>query len=357
MPRSWRTPGCGQRSEARVRKPLASFNFLWNLNCSTTHIGSKGDCTLSLASNTVFEVTPPLSCGSTESAVGSMKHLSVRSVLVATDLSPACQGAALHGIEIAREYGATLHFVHVVSALGYTFGGPEVIDRATQVACRGVHDLETRLASSGALEGIRCMFWVRQGEVATEVEELARQENVDLIVLGTNCPHGLSHLALGCGERIFRWTKRPVLTVNTNTLRRPLNSDGVQHVLFATDFGEASTKALHYAASLSTQFRAPLTALHVVETRPETHPPDLVEAHRRLRNMPLPESLGPLDIRFCVEAGDVADVILHSAKLNSATLVVMGLNRTKLAASSGHGPSIAHSVVSGTHCPILTVRV
>ncbi len=302
-------------------------------------------------------MTRSLSSGFTPS-IFSPKHLSVRSVLVATDLSLNSHGAVLHGIEIAREYDATLHFVHVVSALGYTFGGPEVIDRATQVACRGIHDLETRLASSGALDGVRCLFWVRQGEVATEVEELARQEGVDLIVIGTNCPLGLSHVALGSGERIFRWTKRPVLTVNTNLNRRLFDTNRIQHVLFATNFGEASTKALHYAVSLSAEFSAPLTALHVVENHSDSlSPSDLVEASlRRLRNIQLPESADPLDVRFAVETGNVAEVILHSARLNSATVIVMGLNRAKLLASSGHGPSIAHSIVSGARCPILTVR-
>ncbi len=310
--------------------------------------------------NTASEVRFPLIPAATNSVAWDTETQPIRSILVATDLSSSSHTAVVHGIEIARKYDAMLHFVHVVSALGYTFGGREVMHRATQVACRSILDLETKLGSSGVLEKVRSLFWVRQGEVATEVEELARQENADLIVVGTNCPRGLSHLVLGSGERIFRWTERPVLTVNANISRRPFAGNGVQHVLFATDFSEASTKALHYAASLSSQFSAPLTALHVVENHPKIRPlseTDWIEASlRRLRNMPFPERSSPLDVRFAVQTGDVADVILRAAKLNPATVIVMGLNRAKLIASAAHSRSIAHSVVSGAQCPILTVR-
>ncbi|MFN2257865.1 MAG: universal stress protein [Desulfuromonadaceae bacterium] len=46
------------------------------------------------------------------------------------------------------------------------------------------------------------------------INEVARKENVDLIVVGTHGRTGISHVVLGStAERVMRKAGRPVLTV------------------------------------------------------------------------------------------------------------------------------------------------
>jgi nucleotide-binding universal stress UspA family protein len=284
----------------------------------------------------------------------------IRSLLVAADLSRASRNAVRYGIDIARQSGAKLQLVHVVSPLRYSFGGVEVIQEATQTATRGIDDFEIRLACIGKLKGVSSRFWVREGDVASEIEALADKEHVDLIVVGTNCPTGISYLVRGSvGERIFRSMTLPVLTVNVNTSRPGLNKN-IRHILVTTDFGSASVAALSHAVSLATQFGASLTVLYVYDSKPQRQlrcEASLVECSlQRLREMPLSGNVDSLDIRFVVQTGDVVDAILHTARAQSASIIVMGLTRARLLARLAHAQSIAYRVVCGAQCPVLSVR-
>lgn len=284
----------------------------------------------------------------------------IRSILVAADLSRASRNAVRHGIDIARQTRAKLQVVHVLSPLRYSFGGAELIQHATQIATRGIDDFEIRLACSGALKGIHSRFSVIEGEVATEIQALAAKEDVDLIVVGTNCPRGISYLVRGSvGERIFRSATCPVLTVNVNTSRPGLNKN-IRHILFATDFGSGSVNALPHVVSLATQFGAGVTVLHVVdgesERRVRGEPLPVEASLQRLRDMPFPQRAARPEIRFTAQSGNVAEVIVRTARTQPASLIVMGLTRTRLLARAAHPASIAYRVVCDASCPVLTFR-
>ncbi len=295
------------------------------------------------------------------SALQTKRTHAIRSILVATDLSPSSHNAVGYAIEIARRYDATLHFLNVVSSLGYTLCGPEVAEQARQLACQDMDELKTRLVCSGALNRVRSLFSVGTGDIPQTVEEYARGENVDLIVLGTHCPQGLARLLLGSvGERIARSTQRPVLTANPNANRPVLNTTGIDHVLFATNFGAGSILALAYATSVAAQFGAMLSMLHVV---PQFEPKRAKAARsespiqvpmQRLRA--LSDSAGGIEVVNLVETGDVTESILRIAGALCANLIVLGLKRVKnLAIATRSQGSIAHRVLCEARCPVLTI--
>jgi nucleotide-binding universal stress UspA family protein len=53
-----------------------------------------------------------------------LPDLQLKSVLIATDFSPASDRAVFQAISIARHYGAKLYVVHIVSSLGFILAGP-----------------------------------------------------------------------------------------------------------------------------------------------------------------------------------------------------------------------------------------
>ena len=69
------------------------------------------------------------------SIAGSALDLRLKSVLMATDLSPASVKPLHHALAIARYYGAKLYVAHVVSPIPYLMAGPE----ALQLGCEGAH--------------------------------------------------------------------------------------------------------------------------------------------------------------------------------------------------------------------------
>jgi nucleotide-binding universal stress UspA family protein len=294
------------------------------------------------------------------SRLRTFKRLPIRSILVATELAASSNKPAQHAIEIAGKYGATLHFLYVVSSLGYMLCGPEVAEQARQIASRDMDGFHTQLVCRGALKKVEGRFSVRPGDIAEQIEEFAREEHVDLVVVGTDCAEGFSRLVFGsAGERIFRSIESPVLTVNVKAKRPVLNTKGVDHILFATDFGSGSMLAFSYALSIAVQFKATLAMLHVISPRNRKQISNskllFHDSLQRLQALPLPE--GSVETLPLVECGDVSERILQTADALSADLIVMGLKRSRYPGLAARLPgSLAHRIIRDAQCPVLTVR-
>src|SRR5208283_2037009 len=156
------------------------------------------------------------------SLVAATGDILLKSVLVATDFSEASDKALRHALAIARHYGAKLYLTHVVSSLGFTLVGPDAVVAATEAVCRDARQLEEDLVQRGALAGLSHEVIVRQGKVWEELEEVIREERVDLVVLGTHARRGLGKLVLGSvAEHIFRHAGCLVLTVGPGSLQDP----------------------------------------------------------------------------------------------------------------------------------------
>jgi len=144
----------------------------------------------------------------------------LRTVLVATDFSPASAAALTYGRELASSFGAQLLVAHVagnVLTRAYAGGdGISFVDPALQRTMEA--DARARLELVISIEdreqrGVRAIV-LASNSPAAAIVEYAEEEGVDLIVLGTHGRGGVAHLLLGSvAERVVRTAPCPVLTV------------------------------------------------------------------------------------------------------------------------------------------------
>ena len=308
------------------------------------------------------------------SSVASLsRDVGVKSVLIATDFSSASDKPLRHALAVARCYGAKFYLVHVVSSIGFTIAGRDACSAACQAACRDAHQLEDELIESGVLAGVRHEVIVRQGEVWEELDKVIRQEQVDLVVIGTHGRVGIRKLILGSvAEQIFRHADCMVLTVGPGASpEAPIDSHrSIRPFLFATDFGAASLHALPFAISSANRFGAKLILLYVA---PEVVPvqdgwitaSDVICAREnaRMTNLQRLEKLSRQNIEIkitpeCrVEFGVPDEMILYTAASLNADVIIMGLHRSAHIGAASHMPwATAHSVVRRANCSVLTVR-
>jgi nucleotide-binding universal stress UspA family protein len=308
------------------------------------------------------------------SLVAPTGDLHLKSVLIATDFSDASDKAMRHGLAIARHYGARLYLVHVVSSLGFTLAGPGAINEAAEVVRRDARQLQDRLTQSGALAGVRHEAIVLQGDVCETLERVIRQENVELVVIGTHARRGLGKLLLGSvAEQIFLRTECLVLTVGPGSLRdSPVGSKRpIRPFVFATSFSEASLHALPYAISAANHFGTRLVLLHVAPaiTMPEgvgrPTADDVAQARekshaaciRQLTELTLHAPKLAIEPEFLVEFGSPSEKILQAANDLKADAMILGLHRSTHISTAAHMPwATAYEVVCGACCSVLTVR-
>jgi nucleotide-binding universal stress UspA family protein len=124
--------------------------------------------------------------------------MSFRTIVLATDFSPAAREAESLAGELARQAGATLHLVHVLPLL---FSPGEAAQRLATV--------------EGAVgPGLKRVTALLFGSAARAIVTYARDQGADLIVVGTHGRTGVSRVLMGSvAEAVARLAPCPVLTV------------------------------------------------------------------------------------------------------------------------------------------------
>lgn len=145
-----------------------------------------------------------------------------RTILVATDGSRGSAAAVDHALDLAERHGATVHAIHVVEDLGgvTAFGRPEIHE---ELRARGER-LVAAVRERARERGVDPVTAVLDGSPAEGIVDYAREEDVDLVVLGTHGRTGLQRYLLGSvAERVVRTAPAPVLTLSPEV--RPVSDD------------------------------------------------------------------------------------------------------------------------------------
>ncbi len=300
--------------------------------------------------------------------------VAVKNVLFATDFSPTSEAALPYASAICRRFGSTLHAVHVLSdaRLVIMAGGIDYVSLGTIYDDTHAEVKQKLDQMCDRLEGIPHRSYVRHGQVWKSLADIIRNNDIDLIVVGTHGRTGLGKLLLGSvAESILRHAPCPVLTVGPRVSGRAklpsFSAQGrdlaplvleLRQIVFATNFGRNSSRMAQEAVALAGEFQSRLAMLHVIEdyTQLGSQPGPMEEGLRRLRelipsNSPLqyaPETL--------LEFGSPAERILKVASEREADMIILGA-RSSSEVGGTHLPwSSAHHVIAQAHCPVLTIR-
>jgi nucleotide-binding universal stress UspA family protein len=298
--------------------------------------------------------------------------MEIQRVLCPVDFSEMSGKALHHAAAVARWYGAELHMLHVIVPLirpPFTLSAALPANIEEEIRAAAEHSLHQLVHGAGVAVG-SVRESVRFGTAVATIGEYAREQQIDLIVLGTHGLSGLEHLLLGSvAERVLHYAPCPVLTIPRSapdtSSERPVQ---FKQIVSAIDFSPSSTRALDCAFSLAKENDGELALLHALEM---LAPKDaIMVAHVRVgeyiaqRKRDACKELSaliPANARdWCtpsvhVEIGPAAQTILRVAEERRADLIVMG--------AQSHGAlgvlmtgSTTQTVVRRATCPVLTAR-
>ena len=294
-------------------------------------------------------------------ATATRTRISLKNILYATDFSPAAEAALPYVKGLSKQFEAKVHAVHVRLPATYPIVGPEMMPQVIEAAeeqakveAQELHEM---------FEGVPHDVTVSDGEVWPTLSDVVRQQNIDLIVIGTRGRTGFGRALLGSvAEEIFRRAPCPVLTVGPHISMDTERRLEMKEILYATDFSPESLSALPYAVSLAQEHQARLTILHVIaeeEVGELVHAGNYVEStQRRLRELVPSEAKSWCEPNFRFAKGPAAEKIMEAAIALGADLIVLGVR-----GAAGHMGTTthllrptAHRVVTQAECPVLTVR-
>lgn len=279
-------------------------------------------------------------------------------ILVATDGSASSHAAYAAAELIATQSRARVHVLSVIEAFpgmaelpGSPIRSPDV-EEATKDVLRA--DMVEQLLKRGRLG--RWSTEILWGKPATVIAEVAKEREVDLIIIGAG-QHGMVDRLLGeeTASNLARVLKRPLLVASPSLARLP------QRVVLALDLDQADRVDLIAALEI---LGSPenLCVLHVTP-RSESLGLDWAEFDDEYRADvtraygELVASLAPLPVirpDLVIEHGEVAREIIHFAESGNAELIVLGVKR-RSSFSVATGAGIAMKVTRSAPCSVLLI--
>jgi nucleotide-binding universal stress UspA family protein len=140
----------------------------------------------------------------------------MKQILIATDGSSSASEAVDVGLELAKDQGADVTFVHVVDADEFHGGR---LGTVPITHSEPVDESETVLKNAGdaaVAAGVSCTLERIAGETVDSIVAMADTKNVDLIVLGSRGRNAVTSALLGSvSHGVLRQASRPVLVVKT----------------------------------------------------------------------------------------------------------------------------------------------
>jgi nucleotide-binding universal stress UspA family protein len=199
----------------------------------------------------------------------------IRHILVGLDGSDYAETALTYGLYLAKQFGATVHGLHVVDIVQVE--SPLLHDLAGATGAIPFFNLTNKMRENLELWGQQVLAQFRQrcerenvpyverqvtGVVPTEIVRTAA--DVDLILLGRGGLHtDLSKALLGSVvETVVRRTVKPTMII-------PQQYQQVQKPLVATDGSPMATEALRTAAVFASALKLPLGVVHCALEREE----------------------------------------------------------------------------------------
>jgi nucleotide-binding universal stress UspA family protein len=139
-----------------------------------------------------------------------------KTIVIAVDFSEHARKALDMGIDLAKQFGASVHLVHAFELpmpilTPYEVALPDnFMGDARKAGRRELDALEKTAADAG----LDVKSHLRDGPPDMAIDEVAKEVSADLIVIGTRGNTGLKHIVLGSvAERTLRHSPCPVLAV------------------------------------------------------------------------------------------------------------------------------------------------
>jgi nucleotide-binding universal stress UspA family protein len=287
----------------------------------------------------------------------------LRRILCPTDFSEFSDIAFRYALSIAQHCRGKLFVEHVVELWQH----PEAafvpahyyVEFRSHLLHKGEEELQ-RFVKNHANNGIRPEAVVEQGIAADAILALAEAQEVDLIVMGTHGRRGFDRLMVGSvTERVLRKASCPVLAVHKPSpdflSLREQDPIRLNRILFCTDFSENSRRALGHALSLTAEYNAELTLLHVLKDIPGASIIDEAIAMEQLNNLIPPEKPKAGRIRSMVRKGSAYEQIIQFSLETQPDIVIMAVHGRGSLNLAVFG-STTYRVIQLGPCPVLAVH-
>jgi len=184
----------------------------------------------------------------------------MKKIIVPVDFSNHSNYALESAAILAKKYDAEIIALHMleISETILTKGETDLQDE-TVFFLKLAEKRFTEFLAQDYLEGVKVTPIVKHFKVFSEVNEVAKEQNADLIVMGSHGSSGLKEIFVGSNtEKVVRYSDIPVFVVKN----KPTNLS-FDNVVFASDFSESTVTPYLNASKLFEKLGANLHLIYI----------------------------------------------------------------------------------------------
>lgn len=251
-------------------------------------------------------------------------------------------------------------------------GGSQKSSELIEAACNALEFMTVEVQKE--LPDCKISFEVKEGDAKSQISEIAKQWNADLVVMGSRNNKGLDLMLLGSvSQGVLLQSPCPVLIVKSDDRVEDTRNQGFKKVLVAADNSPYAQAALAWLKTMKwtkdTQFKLITVVSPLVESFESLQDAasastlsiehnqtiDLAASELKIMARTLGEHVGADNVSTEVAEGDPRECILQTASSMQADLIVMGSHGrtglTKLLIGS-----VSQALAVHANCSVAIVR-
>jgi universal stress protein A len=140
-----------------------------------------------------------------------------RRILLAVDLTEESHRVAARALALAKSFSAELRIIHVIEPLSLAYGGDIPMDLSSvqeQIHAQAKSHLAEFATSIGVAAEHRYLIF---GRPETEIHRVAKEQAVDLVVVGSHGRHGIALLLGSTANGVLHGAATDVLAVRVGS--------------------------------------------------------------------------------------------------------------------------------------------
>lgn len=276
----------------------------------------------------------------------------MKKILVPVDFSKPAENALRVAAELAKKNKAELYVLHVVEMAETLFGTEQfnVNDEQIIFFMKMAKKRFAKFLNQPYLEGLKVNDYVEVGSPTMGIRELEKNEDIDLVIMGSNGASGIDEILIGSNtEKVVRHSEVPVLVI-----KQEFEHLNMKNIVFASNFEEENLDALKHAKTFADSFDAELHLLYV--NLPGNQFYSSEEITKQINNFLEKANMSDFDnIKiyndYTIELG-----VINGAKSLKADLIAMPTHGRKGLSHFFNG-SIGEDVVNHSTLPVITFKI
>lgn len=151
----------------------------------------------------------------------------IKNILLPTDLSSTSLSAAEYAFELANQYKAKIHLLHVLEKTppilairSLDLSQDKILKSIEEEGRKSLESVLKKIQKDNT-KGIEIKSVLKKGLDYEEIVKYSKDEKIDVIIIATHGRTGLLHTLVGSvAEKVIRYAKCPILVITPHKPQR-----------------------------------------------------------------------------------------------------------------------------------------